>query len=58
MTQPLPPANDFVPEDLPLRHRGHRARDAEMIRQEFVRSRQRSSLDDCDSSANPIASDE
>ena len=40
MTQPLPPDNDSVPEDLPLRHRGFRAREAENIRQAFIRSRE------------------
>ena len=58
MTQPLPPDNDFVPEDLPLRHRGLRAREAENIRQEFIRSRKISAAAQDGSSANPTASDE
>ncbi len=57
MTQPLPPDNDFVPEDLPLRHRGFRAREAETIRLEFIRFRKRSTAQQ-DSSANTQASDE
>jgi len=58
MTQPLPSDNDFVPEDLPLRHRGLRAREAENIRQEFIRSRKRSAPTQGETSANPLASDE
>jgi hypothetical protein len=58
MTQPLPPDNDFVPEELPLRHRGLRVREAENIRQEFIRSRQGSAKPQGDTSANPPASDE
>jgi hypothetical protein len=58
MTQPLPPVNDFVSEDLPLCLRGNRTRDAEIIRQEFVRSRKLSHGQAADSSANPTASDE
>ena len=58
MTQPLPPNNDFVPEELPLRHRGLRAHEAEMIRQEFVRSRKRAILGKGEGTANNNASDE
>ncbi len=58
MTQPLPPDNDFVSEELPLRHRGLRAREAENIRQEFVRSRQSSSKPQGETSANPPARNE
>ena len=58
MTQPLPPINDFVSEELPLRARGHRVREAENIRQEFIRSRKRSTDPQGDSSANPHASNE
>jgi hypothetical protein len=58
MTQPLPSPSDSVPEELPLRHRAHRARDAERIRQEFVQSRKRSYVEAGDASANPLARDE
>ncbi len=58
MTQPLPPDNDSVPEDLPLRHRGLRVREAENIRQEFIRSRKTSASAKGGHSANPSASDE
>ncbi len=58
MTQPLPPTNDFVPEDLPLRHRGLRAREAENIRQEFVRSRKIAVRPQGETSSNPLASNE
>ena len=58
MTQPLPPNNDFVPEDLPLRHRGFRAREAENIRQEFIRSRKIMVRPQGNPSPNPPASNE
>jgi len=58
MTQPLPPDNDFVPEDLPLRHRGLRVREAENIRQEFIRSRKIIVPPKGNTSANPHVSNE
>ena len=58
MTNPLPSDNDITPEDLPLRHRGTRASEAERIRQEFVQSRKRSLPEGCDGSDNPNTSDE
>ena len=58
MTQPLPPDNDSVPEDLPLRHRGFRAREAENIRKEFIRSRRITVPPQGNSSAKPHASNE
>ncbi len=58
MTQPLPPNNDSVPEDLPLRHRGFRAREAENIRQEFIRSRKIFVPRKGSTSTNPHASNE
>ncbi len=58
MTQPLPPNNDSVPEDLPLRHRGFRAREAENIRQAFIRSRKLTVRPQGDTSANPHDSNE
>jgi hypothetical protein len=58
MTQPLPTDNAFVSEDLPLRQRGNRARDAEIIRLEFVLSRKRSHISEGGASANPPASDD
>lgn len=58
MTQPLPPDNDFVAEELPLRHRGLRARDAENIRQDFIRSGKRPAHPQDRPSPNPDASNE
>jgi hypothetical protein len=58
MNPPLPSDNDISPEDLPLRHRGIRVREAERIRQEFVQSRKRSLPEGCDGSDNPSDSDE
>jgi hypothetical protein len=58
MTLPLPPDNDSVPEELPLRDRVSREREAEKIRQEFVESRKRSIFGECDTSAKEMASDE
>ena len=58
MTQPLPPNNDSVPEDLPLRHRGFRAREAENIRQAFIRSRRITVSPQGNTSANSHDSNE
>lgn len=57
MTQPLPSDNS-VPEDLPLRHRGFRAREAENIRQAFLRSRRITEPPQGDIPANPHDSNE
>jgi hypothetical protein len=37
----LSPSDEPQPEDLPLRHRKSRAREAEKIRQEFIRSQKK-----------------
>jgi hypothetical protein len=58
MNSPLPPDNEITPEDLPLRHRGTRAREAERIRQEFVESRKRSQPEGCSGVNHPNTSNE
>ncbi len=58
MTLPLPSDNDSVPEELPLRHRVSREREAEKIRQEFVRSRKGSIFEQSERSAKEMSSDE
>jgi hypothetical protein len=58
MSTPLPPDHDAAGEDLPLRHRPTRAREAERIRQEFVRSRKSATLGECDASAKEMVPDE
>lgn len=58
MSLPLPPDNDITPEDLPLRHRLSREREAEKIRLEFVMSRKRSILGEGDRAAKEMSRDE
>jgi hypothetical protein len=58
MNPPLPSDNDLSPEDLPLRHRSVRVREAERIRQEFVQSRKRSLPEERGGSDNPSDRDE
>jgi hypothetical protein len=54
----LPPDNETVPEDLPLRHRASRAQEAERIRQEFVMRKKRPILSNTERSAKEMTSDE
>jgi hypothetical protein len=58
MNPPLPSDNDISPEDLPLRHRSNRVREAERIRQEFVQSRKQSLPEASGASDNPSDSNE
>ena len=58
MTHPLPPDHDLNSDDLPLRHRPTRAREAEIIRQEFVRSRKTTTSMQDEGTAKELTDDE
>jgi hypothetical protein len=58
MNLPLPPDEPSHPEDLPLRHRPTREREAEQIRQDFIRSQRKMIYQDGDPQVKEFSDNE